>query len=402
MSRVVLAYSGGLDTSVAIHWLKHTKGMDVVAFAADLGQGGDLSLLRERALRTGAVSVHIGDLRDEFVHGYVFPALRANALYQGSYPLHTALGRPLIAKEQVRIAMDEDCDAIAHGCTGKGNDQVRFETGAAALAPHLKVIAPLREWEFRTRDEEIDYALAHGIEIPVTKESPYSLDQNLWGCSIECGALEDPWTAPPEDAYQMTANPLEAPDEPAEVVVGFEQGVPVSLGGKAKSGQEIIAELNELGGAHGVGRIDMVEDRLVGIKSREIYEGPAAVILLAAHLALEQITLSKTVRQTQDRLSLEYADLIYTGRWFTDLRAALAAFFEESQRYVIGEARVRLYKGTAAVTGRKSPLSLYDEKLATYGAGDSFRHGSAEGFLDIYSLPIRAEGARRKKIGDTR
>ena len=392
MSRVVLAYSGGLDTSVAIHWLKHTKGMDVVAFAADLGQGGDLSPLRERALRTGASSVH----------RYVFQALRANALYQGSYPLHTALGRPLIAKEQVRIALDEGCDAIAHGCTGKGNDQVRFETGAAALAPQLKVIAPLREWEFRTREEEIDYAQAHGIEIPVTKESPYSLDINLWGCSIECGALEDPWTAPPEDAYQMTANPLEAPDEPAEVVVGFEQGVPVSLGGKPKSGREIIAELNELAGAHGVGRIDMVEDRLVGIKSREIYEGPAAVVLLAAHRAIEQVCLSKTVRQTQDRLSLEYADLIYTGRWFTDLRSALAAFFEESQRYVIGEARVRLYKGNAAVTGRQSPWSLYDEKLATYGAGDSFRHQSAEGFLDIYSLPIRAEGARRKKIGDTR
>ena len=402
MSRVVLAYSGGLDTSVAIHWLKTHKGMAVVAFAANLGQGGDLESLRERALRTGAQSVHISDLREVFVSEYVFPALKANALYQGSYPLHTALGRPLIAKEQVRIALEEGCENIAHGCTGKGNDQVRFETGAAALAPHLRVIAPLREWEFRTREEEMDYAAANDIQVPTTKESPYSIDENLWGVSIECGELEDPWTAPPEEAYRMTVDPRQAPDEPADVVVGFDAGIPVSLNGAAMSGIDLIAELNKIGGAHGVGRIDMVEDRLVGIKSREVYEGPAAVILLAAHRAIEQITLSKTVRQVQEQLAMEYSDLIYTGRWFTDLRDALAAFFDESQRYVTGEARVRLYKGQATVTGRKSPCSLYSEKLATYGAGDTFRHESADGFLDIYSLPIRAEGARRKQVCDGR
>ncbi|HRU06292.1 MAG TPA: argininosuccinate synthase [Candidatus Brocadiia bacterium] len=396
MSRVVLAYSGGLDTSVAIHWFKVEKNMSVVAFAADLGQGKELEPLRGRALKTGAESIHIRDLREEFVKDFIFPALKANAVYENGYPLHTALGRPLIAKELVRVARAENCQVVAHGCTGKGNDQVRFETGVAALAPDLKVIAPLREWRFKTREEEIDYAQENGVEVPVTKKSPYSIDRNLWGCSIECGALEDPWVAPPADAWQMTADPAQAPDKAEEVVVGFEAGVPVSFAGKPINCVKLLETLNEIGGAHGVGRIDMVEDRVVGIKSREVYEAPAAVILLAAHKAIEDLALSKTVRQTQDILSQQYADLIYSGRWFTDLRDALDAFFSESQKFVTGEARVRLYKGGLLVTGRKSPYSLYSEKLATYGAGDTFRRQSAAGFLDIYSMPARAEGARRK------
>ena len=397
MSRVVLAYSGGLDTSVIIHWFKAEKGMSVVAFSADLGQGDELEPLRDKAIRTGAENIHIRDLREEFVNDFIFPALRANATYQSGYPLHTALGRPLIAKELVRVAREENCDSVAHGCTGKGNDQVRFETGVAALAPDLKVLAPLREWSLKTREDEIDYALANGIDVPVTKESPYSLDRNIWGCAIECGELEDPWVAPPADAYQMTTDPLEAPDKPDEVVVGFVKGVPVSLNGRPMNGVELIQDLNELAGAHGVGRIDMVEDRVVGIKSREIYEAPAATTLLAAHQALEELAISKPVRQLQDVMTLQYADMIYTGRWFTDVRGALDAFFAQAQEYVSGEARVKLYKGSAAVVGRKSPHSLYDKKLATYGTGDTFRHGSATGFLDIYSLPARAEGARRKQ-----
>lgn len=396
-SRVVLAYSGGLDTSVIIHWLKAERNMSVVAFAADLGQGDELEPLREKAIKTGAENIHIRDLRETFVNDFIFPALRANATYQSGYPLHTALGRPLIAQELVRIAREENCDAVAHGCTGKGNDQVRFETGVAALAPDLKVIAPLREWDMKTRDEEIEYAQKHGIPVPVTKKSPYSLDRNIWGCAIECGELEDPWNAPPEDAYQMTTSPLNAPDKPDEIVVGFEAGLPVSLDGKAMGGVELVAQLNEMAGAHGVGRIDMVEDRVVGIKSREIYENPGAVALLAAHQSLEELCVSKPVRQAQAALSQQYGDLIYSGLWFTDLRDALDAFFAESQKHVVGEARVRLYKGSATVLGRKSPLSLYSEELATYGRGDTFRHTSAEGFLDIYSLPARAEGARRGK-----
>ena len=398
-SRVVLAYSGGLDTSVIIHWLKAERDMRVVAFSADLGQGEELEPLREKAVKTGAEGIHIRDLREEFVHDFIFPALRANATYQSGYPLHTALGRPLIAKELVRVAREEKCDSVAHGCTGKGNDQVRFETGVAALAPDLKVLAPLREWDMKTREDEIDYAVKHEIPIPITRSKPYSLDRNLWGCAIECGELEDPWNAPPEDAYQMTANPLEAPDKPDEVVVGFEAGLPVSLDGKPMGGVELIEKLNEVAGVHGVGRLDMVEDRVVGIKSREIYENPAAAVLLAARQGLQELAVSKPVRQVQDILSAQYADLIYTGRWFTDLRGTLDAFFAEAQKYVTGEARVRLFKGAVAVLGRKAPWSLYDEKLATYGAGDTFRHTSAEGFLDIYSLPVRAEGARRVKAG---
>ena len=400
MSKIVLAYSGGLDTSVAIHWLRVHKGFQVIAFAADLGQPGDLAAVAQRALKTGAEAAHVEDLRAEFVRDYVFPALQANAVYENGYLLNTALGRPLIAKELVRIAKENDCKYVAHGCTAKGNDQVRFEAGVAALAPELKVIAPLREWEFKTREQEIDYARQHGIEVPVKRESPYSIDRNLWGTSIECGELEDPWRTPPRDAYLMTRHPEDAPDTPTEIEIEFESGLPVALDGKALGGVELIEALNNVGGENGVGRLDLIENRVVGIKSREVYEAPAATILLTAHRALEEMTLSRDVVRQKASLSQVYSDLIYSGNWFTDLREALDAFVRATQKYATGTVRLRLYKGQAVVTSRRSPFSLYDKSLATYGEGDTFRHEAASGFLDIYNLNIKAQGLRRKRYDD--
>jgi argininosuccinate synthase len=396
MAKIVLAYSGGLDTSVAIHWLKAKTGADIVAFIADLGQGGDLKRVARRARKTGADEVHLVDLRRRYVQEYVFPALRANAVYENGYPLNTALGRPLIAAEMVRIARETGAKTVAHGCTAKGNDQVRFEAGVAALGPDLKVMAPLREWEFKTREEEIDYAQAEGIEVPVTRKSPYSIDQNLWGASIECGELEDPWQAPPADTHIMTRPVEEAPNKPAEIVIGFKQGVPVRLDGRRMDGLRLIQRLNELGGAHAIGRYDLIENRVVGIKSREVYEAPAAAILLTAHRALEEMTLSRDVQRQKTALSQVYSDLIYSGHWFTDLRDALEAFMVETQRFVTGDVRLRLFKGEAFPTGKRSPYSLYEKRLATYGEGDVFQHDSAKGFLDIYNLDIKAQGRRRK------
>jgi argininosuccinate synthase len=396
MSKIVLAYSGGLDTSIAIHWLQVRKGYKVVALLVNLGQPGDTTEPAERALATGAVAARVEDVRDEFVTDFIWPALKANAVYEGVYPLNTAVGRPLIAKELARVALEEGADAIAHGCTAKGNDQIRFEAGVAALAPHLKTVAPLREWEFKTRDEEIDYAAQHGINVPVTKDTPYSIDRNLWGVSIECGVLEDPWHAPPEDAYLITTSPEAAPDQPERVEIEFDRGIPVKVDGEVLDGVKLIALLNELGGAHGVGRYDLIENRVVGIKSREVYEAPAACILLAAHKALEALTLSKTVARMKDYVGGVYSDLIYRGHWYTDLREACDAFINSTQKPVSGVVRVRLHKGSCTVEGLKSPYSLYSEGLATYSAGDTFRHESAEGFLDIYNLDIRAQGARRK------
>ena len=327
----------------------------------------------------------------------MFPALQANAVYENGYVLNTALGRPLIAQELVRIARENECEFVAHGCTGKGNDQVRFETGVAALAPELKVLAPLREWEFTTRDEEIDYARRQNIEVPVSRESPYSIDRNLWGTSIECGELEDPWQIPPADTYLMTRPPTESPNEPVDLKIEFEEGIPVALDGKKLGCVELIEELNRIGGEHGVGRLDMLENRVVGIKSREVYEAPAATILLTAHRALEELTLSRDVMRQKSYVSQVYSDLVYSGRWFSDLREALDAFVRVTQKYVTGTLRVRLYKGRCAVTGRRSPCSLYDKSLATYGPGDAFRYESAQGFLDIFSLDIKAQGARRKR-----
>jgi argininosuccinate synthase len=397
MAKVVLAYSGGLDTSVCIPWLKEKKGLDVVAFSADVGQGENLAPLPEKARNSGAVDIRIVDLKDRFVSEYIWPSLRAGAVYGDGYLLATALGRPLIASELARIAEETGAEFIAHGCTGKGNDQVRFEASVAALAPHLKVIAPLREWDLRTRDEEIDYAKERGIPVPVTKASPYSYDRNLWGISIECGVLEDPWEGPPEDAYVLTKPPAEAPDEAVGIAIGFEAGLPVTLDGERMSGVDLIEKLNAVGGEHGVGRLDVIEDRLVGIKSREVYEAPAAAIVHAAHRAVEAMCLPKHVIEMQRVLALRYGRLVYNGLWFGLLRESLDAFFESTQREVEGVARVRLYKGTAAVRGRRTDSGLYDKSLSTYDVGDAFDRSASEGFVKLWSLPLRVEGARRRR-----
>jgi argininosuccinate synthase len=397
MPKVVLAYSGGLDTSVCIPWLKEEKGLDVVAFSADVGQGEDLGPVREKALKTGAVSAHVVDLKERFVDEFVFPALRAGAVYGDGYHLATALSRPLIAAELVRIAEEEGAEFVAHGCTGKGNDQVRFEAGVAALAPHLKVIAPLREWDLLTREAEIEFAERHGIPVPVTKASPYSYDCNLWGVSIECGVLEDPWRGPPEDAYLLTRPVDKTPDAPAEVEIEFSEGVPVMLGEMRPGGVQLISELNELGAVHGVGRLDVIEDRLVGIKSREIYEAPAATILHAAHRAIEAMCLPKDVLTMQRRLALRYGELVYNGKWFSLLRESFDGFFERTQREVTGVARLRLHRGTVTVTGRRAEHGMYDKGMATYDVGDTFDRTASEGFVKLWSLPLKVEGARKRK-----
>jgi len=397
MAKVVLAYSGGLDTSICIPWLKEHKDVEVIAFSADVGQGEDLTPLPEKAKKSGAIDIRIVDLRERFVNEYVWPALRAGALYGDGYLLATALSRPLIAAELVRIAEETGAEYVAHGCTGKGNDQVRIEAGVTALAPQLKVIAPLREWDLLTRDQEIEYAAERGIPVPVTKSSPYSYDRNLWGVAIECGVLEDPWERPPEDAYLMTKSPEEAPDEAVEVEIAFEKGLPVSIDGEALGGVDLIERLNALGGEHGVGRLDVIEDRLVGIKSREVYEAPAGAILDTAHKAVESLCLPKTVLEMQRVLALRYGRLAYNGLWFCLLREALDGFFERTQAEVMGSARVKLYKGTAIPTGRKSDRTLYDKGLSTYDVGDSFDREASEGFVKLWSLPLGVEGARGRR-----
>ncbi len=388
MKKVVLAYSGGLDTSCAIKWLK-SKGFDVIAFVADVGQGEDFDLLKKKALKTGAKKVYVKDLKQEFIDDFVLAALAANASYQGKYLLATALTRPLIAKHLVQIAHKEKADAIAHGCTGKGNDQVRFEVTARILDPKLNIVAPVREWKFKSREEEIDYAKAKGIRVDVTKKKPYSIDKNLWGVSIECGALEDPFTEPPEDAYQITVSPQDAPSKPAYISIGFEKGVPVSVNSKSKSVSGLIAELNELAGKHGVGRVDMVEDRLIGIKSREIYEAPAATCLYAAHKELESLVLDRELLCFKDMVSSKYAQLIYFGLWYSELKNALDAFLKSTQERVTGIVRLKLYKGSCVCVGRKSPHSLYKKALATYGKEDKFDQKLAEGFIKLWGLPYQ-------------
>ena len=386
--KVVLAYSGGLDTTVAIRWLKENYHMDVVALMVDVGSERDLPVIQQKALKVGAVESLVVDARELFVKHFVFPALKANALYEGQYPLATALARPLIVKLMVDVASEQGASAVAHGCTGKGNDQVRFDVSTMALAPHLKIIAPAREWGM-TREQEVAYAKKY--DIPVPPESDYSIDVNLWGRSIECGVLEDPWNEPPEEIYIMTRSPKDSPDTPAYVEVGFERGVPVSLDGKNLDGVSLILELNELAGEHGVGRIDHVENRLVGIKSREIYEAPAATVLLTAHKALEAMTLSREQLRFKDRVALEYADLIYNGLWFTAFHQDLAACVESSQRHVTGTVRVKLGKGKATVVGRKSPRSLYSFGLATYDKGDEFDQSASVGFIHIWGLPVKTQ-----------
>jgi argininosuccinate synthase len=388
--KVVLAYSGGLDTSVAIKWLQEKHNLDVIAFSVDVGNEPDFPSIREKALKLGAVKALVSDAKKAFVDEFVFPALRANAVYQGQYPLATALGRPLMARLLVEIAQSEGAKAVAHGCTGKGNDQVRFDVSVGALAPDLKIIAPARDWGM-TREETIDYAQRNGIPIPITSDSPYSLDQNLWGRSIECGVMEDPWVEPPDDAF-IWAKPLsETPDKPEYVEIGFESGIPVAINGQKMEGIALIQQANDLAGKHGVGRIDHIEDRVVGIKSRETYEAPAAVMLLQAHRALEDMTLSREQLRFKQIVSAEYADLIYDGLWFTSFREDLAAYVESSQRFVTGTVRQKLFKGSCTVVGRKSPYSLYRRDLATYDKGDIFDQSAAVGFIHLWGLPARTQ-----------
>ncbi|MBI2620152.1 MAG: argininosuccinate synthase [Ignavibacteriales bacterium] len=387
--RIAVAYSGGLDTSVIVKWLQEEYGAEVITVTGNLGQKKELTGLAEKAYKTGAKKVYLQDLKDEFVEEYLFPSLKAGALYEHTYPMATSIGRPLLAKALVEVAQRERCTAVAHGCTGKGNDQVRFEAAVAALAPDLKVIAPLREWSFRSREEEIAYCERHGIPVTATKASPYSIDENLWGTSIECGVLEDPMTEPPEDAYLRTVSPKNAPDKPADVRIEFKRGVPVALHGKSMKGAELIDRLNTLAGENGVGRLDLVENRLVGIKSREVYEAPAAVTLHFAHRELERLTLEKEVMHYKAKLAHDYANLIYNGLWFSPLRVALDAFVNETQSVVNGVVNLKLYKGNIELVGRRSPNSLYDTGLATYTDGDRFDHKASEGFVKIFSLPLK-------------
>jgi len=385
----VLAYSGGLDTSVAVAWLRETYGFEIVTCTGDLGSVKDLPGVQRKALGSGARKAIVQDAREPFVRFFVWPALQAGALYEGRYPMATALGRPLLAKLLVDAARAEGARYVAHGCTGKGNDQVRFDLAVGALAPEMTVIAPMRGGMNMTRDEEIDYAKARGIPVPVTKKSPYSVDENLWGRSIEAGVLEDPWGAPPRDVYQWTVDPDEAPARPREIVIGFDGGIPVSLDGQAMDPVTLIDKLNALAGKHGVGRIDQIENRLVGIKSREIYEAPAAVVLHLAHRALEDMVLSKESLRFKSRIADEYADLVYNGLWFSAHHQDLAAYVQSTQRFVTGEIRIRLHRGTATVVGRRSEHSLYSVSLATYGKGDQFDHKAAEGFIGVFGLPLR-------------
>lgn len=385
----VLAYSGGLDTSVAVAWLRETYGFEIVTCTGDLGSVKDLPAVQRKALQSGARKAIVQDAREPFVRYFVWPALGAGALYEGRYPMATALGRPLLAKLLVDAARAEGARYVAHGCTGKGNDQVRFDLAVGALAPEMTVIAPMRGGMNMTRDEEIDYAKARGIPVPVTKKSPYSVDENLWGRSIEAGVLEDPWGAPPRDVYQWTEDPEEAPARAREVVIGFREGIPVTLDAQAMDGVALIDKLNVLAGKHGVGRIDQIENRLVGIKSREIYEAPAAVVLHQAHRALEDMVLSKESLRFKSRIADEYADLVYNGLWFSAHHQDLAAYVQSTQRFVTGEIRVRLHRGTATVVGRRSEHSLYSVSLATYGKGDQFDHKAAEGFIGVFGLPLR-------------
>ncbi len=387
--RVVLAYSGGLDTTVATRWLSE-RGYEVVALTVDVGLDREREEIQGRALAAGAVKFVWRDARETFLREYAFRALMAGALYQGHYPLATALSRPLMAKLLVETARQEGATAVAHGCTGKGNDQVRFDVSVQALAPDLRIVAPVREWDM-DREQEIRYAQERGIPLPVTKASPYSVDANLWGRSIECGPLEDPWQEPPEEAFSWTQPPERWPQRPAYVEVTFAQGVPVALDGREMGPVELVQTLNALAGEHGVGRIDMLEDRLVGIKSREVYEAPAAVTLLAAHEALEQMTLSREQRRFKARVAQEYAELVYYGLWFTRHRQDLDAYVHSTQRFVSGTVRMKLFRGQAVAVGRKSPHSLYDFSLATYEAGDRFDHRASPGFIHIWGLPARVQ-----------
>ena len=389
VKKAVLAYSGGLDTSVIIPWLKENYGCQVVAVAVDVGQGEELSGLIEKAKKTGAIECFIEDLRHEFVNEYIFPTLQAGAVYEGQYLLGTSFARPVIAKRIVDIALREGADAIAHGCTGKGNDQVRFELAIKAFAPHMTIIAPWREWELKSREDEIAYAEARDIPLPITRETNYSKDKNLWHLSHEGLDLEDPSGEPLYDRIlELGVTPEQAPDKPTYLTLGFEQGIPVSLNGEKMDGVALIEALNVVGGANGIGIVDLVENRLVGMKSRGVYETPGGAILYSAHAALETITLDKETAHQKEQLAVRFAELVYNGQWFTPLRKALSAFVSETQRYVTGEVKLKLYKGNIIKAGVTSPYSLYSEKLASFGESD-YNQYDAEGFINLFGLPTK-------------
>ncbi len=397
VKKVVLAYSGGLDTSVIVKWLQDKYGCEVITYTADLGQNEELEPIKEKALKVGATKAYVEDIREEFLEDYVMKAFKFGALYEGKYPLATALGRPLITKKMIEIAKKEGADAIAHGSTGKGNDQVRFDVSAVALKPDIKVIAPVREWELKSRDEEIEYAKKYDIPIPVTKEKPYSIDRNIWGLSVEAGPLEDTYFEPPEDIYSMTTDPTKAPNEPEYVEIEFKQGIPVALNGQRMGLVELVDKANELAGKHGIGRVDIVENRLVGIKSREIYEAPAAYMLLEAKRSLDELVLDREALHLKDQLALKYAELVYYGYWFCDLREALDAFADKLNEKATGVVRLKLYKGKATVVARKSPYALYSKELATYDPEDKFVHKYGEAFCYIWGLPLKVSAQVKNK-----
>ncbi len=389
-NKVVLAYSGGVDTSVAVKWLQEKYNMDVIALTVDVGNERDFTFVKQKALNLGAIKALVIDAKKDYVKRFIFPALQANALYEDKYPLATALGRPLMAEVMVKVARNEGASAVAHGCTAKGNDQVRFDVGITSLAPDLKIIGVAREWGM-TRDETIAYAQRNKIPLPVTSSSPYSIDVSLWGRSCECGIMEDPWVEPPEGAFGWTKSPQDTPDEPCYIEIEFKEGIPTGINGKRLNGIELIQRLNTLGGEYGVGRIDMVEDRLIGIKSRETYEAPAATILIKAHQDMESLVMSKEQIRFNHYVSMEYANLIYEGLWFTLHRQDLDTYIRNTQRYVTGTVRVRLNKGTCTVVGRKSDNSLYNFGLATYEKGDTFNPGDSASFIRLWGLPAKTQ-----------
>ncbi len=397
IKKVVLAYSGGLDTSIIIPWLRENYGCEVVAFIADVGQGPEIGPARQKALKTGAKKVVVQDLRKEFLDQFCFPALRAQAKYEGTYLLGTSLARPVIAKGMVETALREGADAIAHGATGKGNDQVRFELTVMALAPHLKIIAPWREWDIRSREDAIDYATRHGIPVPVTKKRPYSMDGNLWHLSHEGGELENPWNEPTKHVFLTTKDPASAPKSQKNLLIIFKNGIPVGLNGRKMGSVVLVQKLNQLAAVYGIGRVDMVENRLVGMKSRGVYESPGATVLYEAHRALQTLTVERELLHYGQVLSVKYAELIYYGQWFSPLRDSLEAFFKDMQKTVTGEVRVALHPGRVVATGVKSPYSLYQEALATFGEDEVYNQKDAEGFIKLFGLPMKVVGMMKRR-----
>lgn len=397
VKKVLLAYSGGLDTSIIVPWLRQNyPGCEVICFCADVGQAEELEGLEAKALASGASKLIIHDMREEFVRDFIIPTMQAGAIYERKYLLGTSFARPIIAKHMVDVALAEGADAIAHGATGKGNDQVRFELTVFALAPHLKIIAPWREWNIRSREDALEYAAEHNVPVTATAEKIYSRDRNLWHLSHEGGVLEDPWNEPLEDMYELSVSPENAPDEPEYITIAFEKGVPVAINGEQMGLVPLLETLNKLGGKHGIGRIDLVENRLVGMKSHGVYETPGGTILYTAHRELESIVLDKDVLRAKDRIAIDYADLVYNGRWYTPVREAYDAFVQSTQRNMTGEVRLKLYKGNIIIAGRRSPYSLYSEDLATFGEEAVYNQKDAEGFIRLYGLPLKVQALSKQ------